>query len=250
MIEVQNLSHDIHGAPILRDISVTVPKGGVVALVGPNGAGKSTLLSLMARLIPRQRGRITVDELVVGESDDKDLARRLAILPQTVHAASRLTVRDLVGFGRYPYHRGRPTPDDRAMVEDGMRLSDLLPLAERSLDTLSGGQRQRAFVAMTYVQDTDYLLLDEPLNNLDLAASRALMARLRDLADNKDRTVIIVLHDINFATAYADRVLVMKEGRLCADGAPQDVITETLIQSVFETDAPLRTVEGRPVVMV
>ncbi|WP_283966930.1 ATP-binding cassette domain-containing protein [Tritonibacter sp. AK171] len=250
MIEVQNLSHDIHGAPILRDISVSVPKGGVVALVGPNGAGKSTLLSLMARLIPRQQGRITVDELVVGESDDKDLARRLAILPQTVHAASRLTVRDLVGFGRYPYHRGRPTPDDRAMVEDGMRLFDLLPLAERSLDTLSGGQRQRAFVAMTYVQDTDYLLLDEPLNNLDLAASRALMARLRDLADNKDRTVIIVLHDINFATAYADRVLVMKEGRLCADGAPQDVITETLIQSVFETDAPLRTVEGRPVVMV
>lgn len=250
MIEVQNLSHDIHGAPILRDISVTVPKGGVVALVGPNGAGKSTLLSLMARLIPRQQGRITVDELVVGESDDKDLARRLAILPQTVHAASRLTVRDLVGFGRYPYHRGRPTHDDRAMVEDGMRLFDLLPLAERSLDTLSGGQRQRAFVAMTYVQDTDYLLLDEPLNNLDLAASRALMARLRDLADNKDRTVIIVLHDINFATAYADRVLVMKEGRLCADGAPQDVITETLIQSVFETDAPLRTVEGRPVVMV
>ncbi len=250
MIEVQNLSHDIHGAPILRDISVTVPKGGVVALVGPNGAGKSTLLSLMARLIPRQQGRITVDELVVGESDDKDLARRLAILPQTVHAASRLTVRDLVGFGRYPYHRGRPTPDDRAMVEDGMRLFDLLPLAERSLDTLSGGQRQRAFVAMTYVQDTDYLLLDEPLNNLDLAASRALMARLRDLADNKDRTVIIVLHDINFATAYADRVLVMKEGRLCEDGAPQDVITEALIQSVFETDAPLRTVEGRPVVMV
>ena len=250
MIEVQNLSHDIHGAPVLRDISVTVPKGGVVALVGPNGAGKSTLLSLMARLIPRQQGRITVDELVVGESDDKDLARRLAILPQTVHAASRLTVRDLVGFGRYPYHRGRPTSDDRAMVEDGMRLFDLLPLAERSLDTLSGGQRQRAFVAMTYVQDTDYLLLDEPLNNLDLAASRALMARLRDLADNKDRTVIIVLHDINFATVYADRVLVMKEGRLCADGAPQDVITETLIQSVFETDAPLRTVEGRPVVMV
>ena len=233
MIEVQNLSHDIHGAPILRDITVTVPKGGVVALVGPNGAGKSTMLSLMARLIPRQQGRITVDELVVGESDDKDLARRLAILPQTVHAASRLTVRDLVGFGRYPYHRGRPTPDDRAMVEDGMRLFDLLPLAERSLDTLSGGQRQRAFVAMTYVQDTDYLLLDEPLNNLDLAASRALMARLRDLADNKDRTVIIVLHDINFATAYADHV-----------------ITETLIQSVFETDAPLRTVEGRPVVMV
>ncbi|MCG7628196.1 ATP-binding cassette domain-containing protein [Epibacterium sp. MM17-32] len=250
MIEVQNLSHHIHGAPILSEISVTVPKGGVVALVGPNGAGKSTLLSLMARLIPQQQGRITVDELVVGESDDKELARRLAILPQAVHAASRLTVRDLVGFGRYPYHRGRPTSEDRAKVEEGLGLFDLLTLADRPLDTLSGGQRQRAFVAMTYVQDTDYLLLDEPLNNLDLAASRALMARLRDLADNKGRTIIIVLHDINFATAYADRVLVMKNGCLCADGAPRDVVTADLIRGVFETDAPLRMVEGRPIVMV
>jgi iron complex transport system ATP-binding protein len=250
MIEVQNLSHHIHGAPILSEISVTVPKGGVVALVGPNGAGKSTLLSLMARLTQQQQGRITVDELVVGESDDKELARRLAILPQTVHAASRLTVRDLVGFGRYPYHRGRPTSEDRAKVEEGLGLFDLLPLADRSLETLSGGQRQRAFVAMTYVQDTDYLLLDEPLNNLDLAASRALMACLRDLADNKGRTIIIVLHDINFATAYADRVLVMKNGCLCADGAPRDVVTADLIRGVFETDAPLRMVEGRPIVMV
>jgi len=250
MIEVQNLSHHIHGAPILSEISVTVPKGGVVALVGPNGAGKSTLLSLMARLIPQQQGRITVDELIVAESDDKELARRLAILPQTVHAASRLTVRDLVGFGRYPYHRGRPTSEDRAKVEEGLGLFDLLPLADRSLDTLSGGQRQRAFVAMTYVQDTDYLLLDEPLNNLDLAASRALMARLRDLADNKGRTIIIVLHDINFATAYADRVLVMKNGCLCADGAPRDVVTADLIRGIFETDAPLHMVEGRPIVMV
>ncbi|MCG7623665.1 iron ABC transporter ATP-binding protein [Epibacterium sp. Ofav1-8] len=250
MIEVQNLSHHIHGAPILNEISVTVPKGGVVALVGPNGAGKSTLLSLMARLIPQQQGRITVDELIVGESDDKELARRLAILPQTVHAASRLTVRDLVGFGRYPYHRGRPTSEDRAKVEEGLGLFDLFPLADRPLDTLSGGQRQRAFVAMTYVQDTDYLLLDEPLNNLDLAASRALMARLRDLADNKGRTIIIVLHDVNFATAYADRVLVMKNGCLCADGAPRDVVTADLIRGVFETDAPLRMVDGRPIVMV
>ncbi|TNJ48384.1 ABC transporter ATP-binding protein [Phaeobacter sp. B1627] len=250
MIEVHNLTYRIAGAAILTDISMRVPLGGIVALIGPNGAGKSTLLSLMARLLPLQQGRITVDELVVGQSDDRELARRLAILPQTMQATSRLSVRDLVSFGRYPYHRGHPTAEDRDRVEDGLRLFDLSGMADRSLDTLSGGQRQRAFVAMTYVQDTDYLLLDEPLNNLDLAASRALMVRLRELADEKGRTIIIVLHDINFATAYADRVLVMKNGRLCADGPPRDVVTPELINGVFETDAPLRIVDGRPVVMV
>ncbi len=250
MIEVQDLSHRIGEAEILRDVSLKLPRGGIIALIGPNGAGKSTLLSLMARLMPVQQGRITVDELVLGECDDHVLARRLAILPQVIHAASRLSVRDLISFGRYPYHRGRRKAEDRLLVEEALRLFDLLPLAERRLDTLSGGQRQRAFVAMTYVQDTDYLLLDEPLNNLDLAASRSLMARLRDLADTRGRTIVIVLHDINFASTYADRVLVMKQGQLCADGAPAEVITPALISEVFETDAALTEVEGRPVVLV
>lgn len=250
MIEVQDLSYRIGTARILDNVSLSLPRGGILALIGPNGAGKSTLLSLMARLLPLQQGRITVDDLEIGRCDDRDLARRLAILPQSVQAASRLTVRDLVGFGRYPYHRGRPGATDRQLVEEGLALFDLLPLAERGLDTLSGGQRQRAFVAMTYVQDTDYLLLDEPLNNLDLAASRALMARLRDLADRKGRTIVIVLHDINFASAYADRVLVLKGGRLVADGPPEAVISSALIETVFETDARLHLVEGRPVVLV
>jgi len=249
LIEVHNLTYRIADAPILTDISLRVPLGGIVALIGPNGAGKSTLLSLMARLLPLQQGRITVDELTVGQSDDRELARRLAILPQTMHATSRLTVRDLVSFGRYPYHRGRPTKEDRSLVEEGLGLFELSAMADRSLDTLSGGQRQRAFVAMTYVQDTNYVLLDEPLNNLDLAASRSLMVRLRELADAKGRTIIIVLHDINVATAYADRVLVMKDGRLCGDGAPRDVVTPELIKDVFETDATLRVVDGRPVVL-
>ena len=249
MIEVQALSHRVAEAQILSDVSIQIPKGGIVALVGPNGAGKSTLMSLVARLMPIQQGRIMVDELVIGQSDDKALARRLAILPQTVHAASRLTIRDLVGFGRYPYHRGRPTPQDHSRVDDALSVFDLTQMAERTLDTLSGGQRQRAFVAMTYVQDTDYVLLDEPLNNLDLAASRALMIRLRELADRKGRTIIIVLHDINFATAYADRIVVLKNGRIHADGPPKTVVTTELIEGVFETDAQLRMIDGRPVVL-
>jgi len=250
MIDVQGVSHRIGGAQILQDVSLRLERGGVVALAGPNGAGKSTLLSLMARLQVLQSGRITVDDLAVGACDDRALARKLAILPQQANASSRLTVRDLVGFGRYPHHRGRPGAADRERVEEALGLFDLAEFAGRQLETLSGGQRQRAFVAMAYVQDTDFLLLDEPLNNLDLAASRSLMARLRELADSKGRTIVIVLHDINYATAYADRIVVLKAGQVVADGVPGAVVTEGMLQAVFETEAKVELAAGRPVVLV
>lgn len=250
MIDVQGVSHRIGQAQILQDVGLRLERGGVIALAGPNGAGKSTLLSLMARLQPLQSGRITVDDLTVGNCDDRALSRKLAILPQHVNASSRLTVRDLVAFGRYPHHRGRPGAEDRERVKDALSLFELDAFAERQLETLSGGQRQRAFVAMAYVQDTDFLLLDEPLNNLDLAASRSLMARLRDLADSKGRTVVIVLHDINYATAYADRIVVMKAGQVAADGTPEEVVTEAALRAAFETEARVEIAGGRPVVLV
>lgn len=250
MIRIENLSYEIAGTPILRDVSLQLDGGGVIALVGPNGAGKSTLLSLIARLMPQQKGQITVDDLVLGHCRDDVLARVLAILPQQVTVSSRLTVRDLVGFGRYPYHKGRPLPDDHARVDTALALFDLTDLGNRQLDTLSGGQRQRVLVAMTYVQDTGYLLLDEPLNNLDIAASRALMARLRDLADIWGRTVVIVLHDINYAAAYADRIIAMKAGQVVADGTPAQIVTEDLLRDVFETSARVHIVDGRPVILV
>lgn len=250
MIKIDTLSHQIAGQTILRDISLSLDKGGVIALIGPNGAGKSTLLSLIARLIPIQHGRVTVNDLPVGQVADDVLARTLAILPQDLNVASRLTVRDLVEFGRYPYHKGRPTADDHAHVETALSQFDLTALADRQLDTLSGGQRQRAFVAMAYAQDTDYLLLDEPLNNLDIAASRSLMARLRELADEKGRTVVIVLHDINYAAAYADRIIALADGDLRADGPPAQIVTEDLLRDVFGTDARVAQVQGRPIVLV
>ncbi len=250
MIGIESVSHRVAGQQVLADISLRIETGGVVALVGPNGAGKSTLLSLIARLQPLQQGRITVEGLEVGRAPDDDLARVLAILPQDLNVASRLTVRDLIGFGRYPYHKGRPSEADRAFVERAVVAFDLGDLAERPLDTLSGGQRQRAFVAMTYVQDTAYLLLDEPLNNLDIAASRALMARLRGLADNQARTIIVVLHDINYAAAYADRIIAMKGGRVAADGPPDTIVHTGLLRDVFDTDAKIGRLAGRPVVLV
>ncbi|WP_439957623.1 ATP-binding cassette domain-containing protein [Paracoccus albicereus] len=204
MIRITDLSHNLGTSRVLHGIDLTIPKGQITALIGPNGAGKSTLLSLIARLDTPLSGRIDVDELQVGACPTDVLARRLAILPQTPEIAPRLSVAELVGFGRYPHHKGRPTPEDRARVSDAIALLSLDGLAHRSLDTLSGGQRQRALLAMTVAQDTDYLLLDEPLNNLDIAASRSLMTLLRRLCEDFGRTVVVVLHDINYASRYAD----------------------------------------------
>ncbi|THH36687.1 ATP-binding cassette domain-containing protein [Aliishimia ponticola] len=250
MITITDLSYDRDETPVLRGVDLTLNAGGVKALIGPNGAGKSTLLSLIARLIPMQSGRIMVDDLEIGACANDVLARRLAILPQASEAAPLLTVRELVGFGRYPYHKGRPTAADREKVEDALATFELQALAERRLDSLSGGQRQRAQVAMIFAQDTDYILLDEPLNNLDIAASRGLMRTLQDLAQHHARTIVIVLHDINYAAAYANEIVAMKDGGIVAQGAPQDVVTEAMLREVYGTAAAVHRIDGRVLVGV
>lgn len=249
MIVVEDLNYSAAGAHILTDVSVTLPKGGITALIGPNGAGKSSLFAHIARLLPMQTGRITVDGMKVAPANRRALATKLAILPQQVHFATRLTVKELVQFGRYPHCQGRLRGEDHDMVAAALGAFGLTPLADRFLDTLSGGQRHKAHVAMTYAQDTDYLLLDEPLNNLDIAASRALMALLRRLADEEDKTIVIVLHDINFAAQYADHLVVLKEGRIERAGAPADMVTGALLAEVFGTDAQVAMVGETPFVM-
>ncbi|OWU82991.1 ABC transporter ATP-binding protein [Oceanicola sp. 22II-s10i] len=250
MIRITDLHHRLGGAPVLNDIDLTIPHGGLTALIGPNGAGKSTLLSLIARLRPIQRGRISVGPHEIGKVADRDLARVLAVMPQSTEVSARLRLAELVGFGRYPWHRGRPGAEDRAQVDRALERFSLTDLRDRFLDEVSGGQKQRAFAAMAYAQDTDYLLLDEPLNNLDIAAARDLMRLMRGLADEDGKTVVVVLHDINYATAFADRLVVMKEGRIAAQGAPSEVVTDTLLAEVFGTTARVAEVEGRPLVIV
>ncbi|MGG7565614.1 ABC transporter ATP-binding protein [Rhodovulum sp. DZ06] len=250
MIEIEGVRHQVGGAPILHGIDLSIPAGGLTALIGPNGAGKSTLLSLVARLAPLQAGRITVGGLEIGRAPDRDVARRLAIMPQSAEVSARVTVRELVGFGRHPWSRGRPGPEDRAAVEAAIARFDLAGLQDRFLDTLSGGQRQRAFVAMSFAQSTDVLLLDEPLNNLDIAAARSLMQELRRLAQEDGKTVVVVMHDINAAAAYADRVIAMKDGRIAVDGPPDAAVTPALLRDVFGAGAEVARVSGRPVVLI
>lgn len=250
MISVSDLSFRYGPTPTLSDITLDIPRGGLTALVGANGAGKSTLLGLIARLMPIQQGRITVDGMDVSTTPTDTLARKLAILPQASEVAPRLSVRELVSFGRYPHHKGRPRAEDHAKVDDALTAFDLDDLAHRPLDSLSGGQRQRAHVAMVFAQDTELVLLDEPLNNLDIAASRALMQLLQRLAHDHGRTVVLVLHDINYACAYADHIVTMRDGRLGPEGAPNDIMSDDLLKAIFDTDAKVEHVNGRATVLV
>jgi iron complex transport system ATP-binding protein len=249
MIEIDGVSHAIGAQPILSDISLRLAKGGVTALIGPNGAGKSTLLSLMARLQRLQAGRIRFDGLDVARTSTDRLARKLAILRQEMGLGTRLTLRDLVGFGRFPHHRGRPGPGDHAKVDEALALFGLQDLAHRYSDEVSGGQRQRALVAMTFVQETDYLLLDEPLNNLDMAHARHLMRTLREVADRHGRTVVVVLHEVNYAAAHANRIVALKDGRLSFEGLPAEVLTAERLSTLYGTQVAVREVEGRPVAL-
>lgn len=239
MIEIQSVSLDREGQRVLDGIDLVLPKGGLTALVGPNGAGKSTLLSLVARLLPLRQGSVTIDRLPVGSTPGKVLAKKLAILRQDSGPPPRVTVREMVGFGRFPHSGGRMTAEDKAMVEEALARFELEGLANRSLDRLSGGQRQRVMVAMTYAQATDYILLDEPLNNLDMYHARQLMLELRRLADETDRTIVIVLHDINHASASADRIIAMKDGRIAADGPPDQIMRTEVLEAIYGFEVPV-----------
>lgn len=245
MISIDRISKSYGDQLVLDDVSVDLPAGGVTCLIGPNGAGKSTLLSIMARLLGADAGTVVVGGLDVTKADTRELARTMAVLRQETHLTVRLTVRDLVSFGRFPHNGGRPTAQDRRAVEDAIAWMDLEDLAERRLDQMSGGQRQRAFVAMVLAQDTPYLLLDEPLNNLDMTHATAMMRRLRAAADELGRTVVLVLHDVNYASCWADSILALREGAIAAHGGPEHIMDTGVLEEVYGWPIPVHTVDGK-----
>lgn len=247
MIDIASISKSYGKALVVDDVSLTLPEGGVTAIVGANGAGKSTLLSIIARLLEADAGTVRVGGLDVSKADSRDLAKRLAILRQSNDIQSRLTVADLVGFGRYPHSGGRLTQTDHAAIDQAIAWMDLEPLRHRFLDEMSGGQRQRAFVAMVLAQDTRYLLLDEPLNNLDVAHAHSMLTTLRRAADELDKTVVIVVHDINYASCWADQIVAMKDGRIRAVGTPAQIVERELLRDVFDLDIEVNDVRGWPV---
>lgn len=253
MIKINNLSHHIGKQQILHDIDLSLPPAQVIALIGPNGAGKSTLFSVMARLQPLQNGQVSflVDnkEHDIVNSDARSLAKTVAMLSQDNNVQGRLRVHELLMFGRYPYHQGSPTVSDQQKVDEIIERFELQELANRFLSTLSGGQRQRVLIAMIVCQDTPYLLLDEPLNNLDMYHAGRLMRELRSLSHNQQKTVVIVLHDINQAAQFSDTVVTMKDGQVLAVGSPNEVLTPETMKQLYEVEVTVLSHQGRPVIV-
>ncbi|WP_194420487.1 ABC transporter ATP-binding protein [Microbacterium abyssi] len=230
---------------VLDDVTITLGDEGVTALIGPNGAGKSTMFGLIGRLIAPNAGTVSVDDVDVSATRSQELAKILAVLRQDNHIAARLTVHDLVEFGRFPHSRGRLTVADREHIERAIDYLDLGAFRERFLDELSGGQRQRAFIAMVLAQDTKYVLLDEPLNNLDLKHMTEIMKLVRRMADDLGKRVIVVLHDINFAATYADRIVAMRDGRVVADAPSDEIMQPDVLEAVYGTAVDVREIDGQ-----
>jgi len=245
LLSVRKLTKLFGNFAACNGIDLDIAPGEIHALLGENGAGKSTLLSIVARLMSMDTGTVSVDGLDVTKTPSDTLAKRLSILRQDNHISSRLTVRDLVGFGRYPYSKGRPTIEDKAHIDRALEYLHLENLADRFLDELSGGQRQRAFVAMVLCQDTDYVLLDEPLNNLDMKHASSMMKIMRKAADELKKTVVLVLHDINFASWYSDTIIAMREGRICHQGPAEEIIRPDILKEIYDMPISVSEIDGR-----
>lgn len=235
MITLQGVRKDYSSEVAIGPVDLRIPAGGVTALIGPNGAGKSTLLTMIGRLSGLDAGAIEIAGYDVASTRSKDLAKIVSVLRQENHFVTRLTVRQLVGFGRFPHSKGRLTRSDEEIVSRAIDFLDLAPLEGRYLDELSGGQRQRAYVAMVLAQDTAFVLLDEPLNNLDMKHAVQMMKHLRRASEELGRTIVIVLHDINFAGHYADHICAMKDGAVVEFGPPSEIMTDEVLSRVFDT---------------
>ncbi|PWQ95171.1 ABC transporter ATP-binding protein [Leucothrix arctica] len=248
MIRAVDLTLTISGHTILNKVSVDVPKNKVTALIGPNGAGKSTLLHTIARLTKQDSGQVLLDNRSITDFENKELARHMSILRQDSAIGSRLKVRDLVSFGRYPHNQGRHSASDDLVVDKVLVDFELDALAERFLDTLSGGQRQRALLAMNFAQDAEAILLDEPLNNLDLSHARQLMHTVKHYV-GRGKTFVVVLHDLNYAARYADHIIAMKQGEVFAAGDTSSIFNEGLLSDLYETPIEIVKVNGLPMAL-
>ena len=230
-----DLTLGYENSTIVRNLTLAIPPGQITALVGANGCGKSTLLRGLARLLKPSHGAVYLDGKSIVQRSTKSVAQQLSLLPQSPVAPEGLTVKDLVAQGRYPYQNWLQqwSSQDEQYVQQALEITDLVELGDRPLDTLSGGQRQRAWIAMTLAQNTQILLLDEPTTFLDLAQQIEVLDLLHNLNQQQRRTIVMVLHDLNHACRYADYLIAIKEGQIFTMGEPKTVITEDMVQSVF-----------------
>lgn len=244
MVEIKGISKKFGNKSIIDNVSVKIQPNKITSFIGPNGAGKSTLLSMVSRLLDADTGEVLLDKANIKNMKSNDFAKRVAILKQSNFLNVKLTIRQLVSFGRYPYSKGRLNEKDLSIIDQAIEYLNLTDIQHKFLDELSGGQRQRAFIAMVIAQDTKYILLDEPLNNLDMKHSVQIMKILRKLVDELDKTVIVVLHDINFASVYSDRIVALKDGRIVKDGTTHEIINSESLNEVYDMHIPVHEQDG------
>ena len=251
VFSLNGISYDIDGRTLLHPLTLDIPRGEVIGILGHNGSGKSTLLKILARFQPATRGRVECLGRALESFRSKEYARKVAYLPQQTPDTDGMTVKEVVALGRYPWHGalGRFSGNDRVKVREALELTSMTALADRNVDTLSGGERQRAFLAMLVAQDTECLLLDEPISALDINHQIEVMRLIQKLAHDHQRSVLIVLHDINMAARYCDRLIALSGGKLVAHDETKALITAERLDAIYgvrmgifrhpETQAPI-----------
>lgn len=247
MIATEKLGKRYGDKTVLSDVTLMLPKGKIIAFIGGNGTGKSTLLSLMSRTLSKSEGKVMFEGVELASWNNRKLAQKLSILRQTNDLNIRLTVRELVAFGRFPYTRGRLNVEDEKQIDQALDYLELKSFENRYLDELSGGQRQMAFIAMIIAQNTEYIFLDEPLNNLDMRHSVQIMKVLRRLVTEAGKTVMVVIHDINFVVSHADYVIALKKGKIIAQGDIETMIRPDVLKNIYDLDIQVAEIDGRPI---
>ena len=245
-MQVKNLVKEYDGKKVVDSVSFEIPKGKVISLIGPNGAGKSTVMGILSRLIARDAGLVDFHGKDISKWKSKELSKKLAILTQTNHIQMKLTVRELVTFGRFPYSGSHITSEDEAIISKAIAYMELEEFEDRFIDELSGGQRQRAMIAMVIAQDTEYVLLDEPTNNLDIYHAANMMKTVRKLCDELGKTVILVLHEINYAAFYSDYICAFVDGKIAKFGTVEEVMTKENLSDIYKVDFEIMEIQGKP----
>lgn len=245
MFNLKNISKVFKNYKAIDNVNIEIPSHKLISIIGPNGAGKSTLLGIISRLNNPDTGSVYLEGKDIKTWDRLNLSQTLSIMKQMNNINTRLNVYDLVSFGRYPYSKDKLNNEDIKIINEAIKYTGLENIKDRYLDQLSGGQKQRAYIAMVLAQNTKYILLDEPLNNLDMKHILEVMTLLKKLVKEQGKSIIIVIHDINIASSYSDYIIAMKNGCIQAKGSPSEIINQNTLSKIYEMDFQIEEINNK-----
>lgn len=245
MIEIKNISQSYGEHQVLKQVNLTIQESQITALIGANGAGKSTLLGVISRLLEPSEGQVFLDNVDIKTMKTDDIAKQISVLRQSNNISIKITVKELVTFGRYPHSKGKLKKHDLEKIDEAITYMRLKDIENKYIDELSGGQRQRAYIAMILAQDTKYIFLDEPLNNLDMRYAVEMMTILENLVKDFNKTIVVVMHDINFAAAFANYIIAMKDGTILYEGTSDEMMDKAKLDHVFDHDFCIAGLNGK-----